>query len=323
MPILGIIASSRSRGVGPIALNGAGFIFVMRKDGSGTYANTSIQKFDFTTESRTTLGAVMPDTSGAAAGFANGTVAGYIAGGISSGTVALNTTQKLLYSTEARTQIGNTFNNARFNNKGFTNTEGTSGYMGSGQDLSVFLQSVRKLTYSTEAWSNVTSSLPVTKAGSSSFSNPSLAGFWAGGYDGSAPSLTVNKMPFSTETVAVTTALAIATNNGGALSDTGHKAYIFNGWSSSVTQIVKWTYATDTNSATAYVMADEATFSAYMSCPGQYGAVAGARLNPYPNVTDAIQKIAYATDVRTASASVLAIAGETSNYGTSSATLGA
>lgn len=302
-----------------LSLNGAGYLFNPQKDGSGTYTSTRIEKFDFSTESRTTISATMPDARGASAGFGNATTAGYIAGGILYPSV-YDTTQKLTYSGESRSQISATFNTARFNNKGFGNTAGTSGYMAGGQDLNNFYQTIRKLAFSNDTWSSVSATLNSNRAGAGAAANPSVAGYWAGGYNGSSTSNTVDKISFSNDTVSSTSTMPITSDNLGSMNNTAVASYSVGG---NTTGIYKLVYSNDTWSTLSATMPYKNNFSAYWSCPGNLAVIAGARLDPYPDVTNAIQKISYTTDTQSTSSSVLQAGGETSNYGVSNAALGA
>lgn len=319
MPILGTISSSRAKSVGPIAVNGAGYIYGTRKDGGGTYSSDAIQKFNFVTEARSTISATAQSSVGAAAGFGNATTAGYIAGGINYPSV-YGTTQKNTYSSETMSSLGSSFSPARFNNKGLTNSAGTAGYHAGGQDLSVFYYTVSKLAYSGETYSNISATLTQYRAGSGTAFNASVAGYFCGGYSGVTTLSSIDKLTFSGETISVLgTANPFTADNEGGLSNTGYAAYFVGGNQAAIS---KMPFSTDVPSNIAATMPYQNTFSAYMSCPGNYGAVAGAR-TVYPAVTDAIQKIDFSTDTRTAFSAVLAQAGETSNYGTSNATLGA
>jgi len=308
-----------SSGIPPIAVNGAGYLTSPRKDGVG-YASTRIEKFNFVTEARTTISATMPDTRGAMAGFGNATTAGYFAGGINYPSV-YNTTQKLTYSGETRSEIGSTFTTARFNNKGFGNTAGTNGYMAGGQDLSSFYTTARKLAFSSDTWSDISAVLSSNRSGAGTASNPSVAGYFAGGYNGSTSIATIDKLTFSGETMSTLSSnLPSAFDNAGMMSNTASAGYIVGG---NQTGIFKITYPTDVISTLSATMPYKNTFSAYWSCPTNYAAVAGARLDPYPDVTNAIQKIDYNTETRTTFSATLEAGGETSTYGVSNATLGA
>ena len=319
MPIIGTISSSRAKGIQPIAVNGAGYIYGTRKDGSGTYSSDAIQKLNFVTEARTTISATTQSNVGAAAGFGNATTAGYVAGGINYPSV-YNTTQKNTYSSETMSNLGATFSAARFNNKGLTNSAGTAGYHAGGQDLSVFYYIVSKLAYSGETYSNLSATLTQYRAGSGTAFNASVAGYFCGGYTGSTTLSSIDKLNFSGETVSVLgTSNTFSGDNEGGLSNTGYAAYFVGG---NQTGISKMPFSTEVSSSSGATMPYQNTFSAYLSCPGNYGAIAGARV-VYPAVTDAIQKMNFSTDTRTALSATLQTAGETSTYGTSNATLGA
>lgn len=303
-----------------ISVNGAGYLASPRKDGAG-YASARIEKFNFVTESRTTISATMPSSQlGATAGFGNATTAGYFAGGIDYPSV-YNTTQKLTYSGETRSQIGSTFTTARFNNKGFGNTAGTNGYMAGGQDLSSFYSTSRKLAFSNETWSDISAALSANRAGAGTAANASVAGYFCGGYNGSVAISSVDKLSFSAETMStLASSLPSAFDNAGMMSNTASAGYVVGGQQ---TGIFKIAYATDTISTLSATMPYKNTFSAYWSCPTNYAAVAGARLDPYPDVTNAIQKIDYSTETRTTFGATLEAGGETSHYGVSNALLGA
>lgn len=307
--------------VAPIAVNGAGYLASPRKDGAGTYASARIEKFNFVTEARTTISATMPNSQlGATAGFGDGTTAGYFAGGINYPSV-YNTTQKLTYSGETRTEIGSTFTTARFNNKGFGNTAGTNGYMAGGQDLSSFYTTARKLAFSSDTWSDISAVLSANRAGAGTAANSSVAGYFAGGYNGSTTLNSVDKLSFPGETMSTLSGtLPVTFDNAGMMSNTSYAGYVVGG---NQTSIFKIAYPSDTISTLGATMPYKNTFSAYWSCPTNYAAVAGARLDPYPDVTNAIQKIDYNTETRTTFSATLEAGGETSNYGVSNALLGA
>lgn len=305
--------------IAPISVNGAGYLASPRKDGVG-YASARIEKFNFVTESRTTISATMPDTRGAMAGIGDATTAGYFAGGINYPSV-YNTTQKLTYSGETRSEIGSTFTTARFNNKGFGNSSGTNGYMAGGQDLSSFYNTTRKLAFSSDTWSDISAVLSSNRSGAGTASNPTMAGYFAGGYNGSTTTSSIDKLSFTGEVMStLSAALPTAADNLGMMSNTSYAGYIVGGY---LTSIYKLAYPTETVSTLSATMPYKNLFSAYWSCPTNYAAVAGARLDPYPDVSNAIQKIDYNTETRTTFGATLEAGGETSNYGVSNALLGA
>ena len=120
--------------------------------GTGVDLSAAIQKFIFTTEAVTLLGAVLTAAVWGHAGVGSLT-AGYTAGGYITASIA--TIHKFLYSTEAVSLMGNSLSTPRRNLTGLSSDSagyfaaglGTTGYVGTGLPLS----SIEKLTYSGEA----------------------------------------------------------------------------------------------------------------------------------------------------------------------------
>jgi hypothetical protein len=141
------------------------------------------------------------------------------------------------------------------------------------------------------------------------------------GYNGSATTNSVDKLSFSTDGISsLGNIFPINVDNLGSMNNSSYAAYSVGG---NTTGIYKLTYSSDTFSTLSATMPYKNNFSSYNSCPGNYAAIAGARLDPYPDVTAAIQKITYSTETQSTSSSSLAVAGETSTQGLSNAILGA
>lgn len=294
MSILGVIASSLK--AGPVLV--AGYAF-----GASPAAST-IQKLDYTSETRSNLSATFT-AAFAPTGVSDSGTAGYFNGD----NVATNTAiRKLLFSNETGSTLSATVNANRVFAAGVGN-KGSAGYwMAGGPQTggSEQRQDIAKLAYSNETTSVLGATLPaVTIYNYNGMSNDGTAGYSYTGYVSGASVNTIQKLTYSGETrTQLSQTHTAALRNVITGSNSGSNGYAFGGSSDTdyFTTITKMPYSTETPSNISATLAvsnagtsscDAKTQATYIF--GGYNLSTGPTLGPI----NTIAKLAFATDTRT------------------------
>jgi hypothetical protein len=128
----------------------AGYI---NEGGSGVGQSYSIQKITFSTDALSTVSSVLT-ASYARAAFANGTTAGYWAGGEPSRVSSIN---KVTFSSDTGSTLSATLSTGRQGASGYSNS-GTAGYIAGGYD-SAAISGIDKITYASDTKSTLSATL--------------------------------------------------------------------------------------------------------------------------------------------------------------------
>jgi hypothetical protein len=123
----------------------------------GSFAgDSSIDKINFSNDTISTLSSVLASGRYAAAAFANGTTAGYWAGGQppSTGQTSIN---KITFSNDTGSSLSATLSTGRHGASGFSNS-GTAGYAAGGYDGSP-IAGIDKITYASDNKSTLSATL--------------------------------------------------------------------------------------------------------------------------------------------------------------------
>jgi hypothetical protein len=292
MPILGIIASSLKSSVALVA----GYAF------GGSPAAATIQKLNYSNETRTNLSDTFTAALGPT-GVSDSGTAGYFQGD----NVASNTAiRKLLFSTETGSTIGATIINRVF--AAGVGNKGSAGYwMAGGPQTGGSEQrsDIQKLAYSNETSSTIGATMPaVTIYNYNGMSNDGTAGYSYGGYVGGANVNTIQKLLYSTEARTQLSATHTASlRNIITGSNSGSNGYAFGGSSDTdyFTTITKMPYSTETPANIAATLSvsnagnstcDAKTQATYIL--GGFNLSTGT-----PGANNIIAKLAFATDTRT------------------------
>ena len=264
--------------------------------GAAASTSTTVDKFTFPSFTRSTLGTGLSVTNAYTSGHANSGVAGYCQGGSGANTMS----NKFVFSTDSRSNIA-WLNPRGYGNAGCANS-GTAGYVGGGFDNPTRFDSASKITYSTDAVSNIASVLVTGTNNLGAFANSGTAGYWSGGWTGSAASAT-NKLTFSTDTSAASTALAAGRYGCFGMANSGTAGYLAGGYdgSSFVATVDKWLFATDARSTTT-AMSVARTYGMGFADSGTAGYF-GSGQSGGGSYQPSIDKYAFPSDTRSAAAS--------------------
>lgn len=292
-PILGIYASAWKSALNLVA----GYAF------GGSPAASTIQKLDYSTETRSNLSDTFTAALGVT-GVSDSGTAGYFQGD----NVATNTAiRKLLFSNETGSTIGATVNANRVFSAGVGN-KGVAGYwMAGGPQTggSEQRQDIAKLAYSNETTSVLGATLPnVTIYNYNGMSNDGTAGYSYGGYANSANVNTIQKLLYSTEArTQLSSTHTASLRNVITGSDSGSNGYAFGGSSDTdyFTTITKMPYSTETPADIAATLA--VSNSGTSTCDAKTQATyifGGFNLSTgTPGALNTIAKLDFATDTRT------------------------
>jgi hypothetical protein len=253
---------------------------------------TAIQKFMFSTETRTASSASLPAGRQSGCAMSRQGVGGYIAGGTDVNDNFLDSIVKYVMSTEVLTTLSATLNAAIFVT-GFDNTD-VAGYAVGGYlpaAPSVSQSAVNKLTYSSETRSVISGTYQIRGAGTTQ--NTNVAGYYCGGYSGSQYESTVKKMPYSTETFSTVGNLSAARIISSGVENLSTAGYSIGGINGSVSNIIqKINFSNDSISTLS------ATFpvnSAYSDSGVSYGSTAGYQ-GGNNSTSSAIYKLAFSNE---------------------------
>lgn len=275
-PIIGTSAGLSARGYGAFNIFGAlGIapqgIWAGGSSGVGGGIST-IQKFIFSTETRTTNSTPLPTGRHQGAAMSRQGVGGYAAGGNDASDVFLNSYVKYVFSTEAVSTLSATLNAAIFVT-GFDNTNiagyAVGGYLPS--QSSVSQSAVNKLTYSSETNSVIGGTYQIRGAGTTQ--NTNVAGYYCGGYSGSQYESTVKKMPYSTETFSTVGNLSNARIISSGVENLSTAGYSMGGINGGLTNIIQ--KINFSNDSVSTISATLPVTSAYVDSGVSYGSTAG------------------------------------------------
>jgi hypothetical protein len=277
---LGILSAA---GAGQVALGVAGY-FAGGWD--GTNGLTTVDKFAFPSDTRTTLGTGL---SGAAFvfGMANSGVAGYA--GKSDGGI-----DKFAFPSDSRSTLVTTLPGTQ----GYTTFENrtVAGYFAapiSGR------QNVEKIAFSNDARTSLGAVLAISNYYRTGFSNSGVAGYVAGGLD--SPDATTEKFAFPSDTRSTLgTGLSYASGGQAGMSNKGVAGYVAGGSGASGLHagVDKFAFPSDTRSTLGTGLSEARVFLAGMANSGVAGFAGGGSVTSNTDRRTTVDKFAFPADTR-------------------------
>jgi hypothetical protein len=276
---LGILSAA---GAGSVALGVAGYF---AGGWNGIVGLTTVDKFAFPSDTRTTLGTGL-SSAAFAFGMANSGVAGYagksdagidkfafpsdtrstlvttlpgtqgyttfenrtVAGYFAAPISGRNNVEKIAFSNDARTSLGAVLAVENYYRMGLSNSA-VAGYVAGGSDP--LINTVEKFAFPADTRTTLVATLTANKGVAASMSNRGVAGYVAGGAGDSGISSTVNKVAFATDTISsLGTGLSSARHFVAGMADSGVAGYSAGGSTSgndnNVTTVDKFAFPADT-----------------------------------------------------------------------------
>lgn len=258
----------------------------IRNDGPGL---TTVDKFVYLTNTRSTLGTGLTANSYEMAATNNTGTAGYV----SLRGTALN---KFSLPSDTRSTLSNspTF---RFTHAGAEN-DGVAGYFMGGYDSGFNrLSSITKMDYSNDSISNIATTLSAAKNDITGMSDDGVALYVAGGTAGGANLTSVDKIAVPVETrTTLATGLTAGNRTGAGFHNKGVAGYIAGG-DGLGSAVNKFAFPTDTRSSTSSLSA----VSRWQFATEQNGVKAFVALGVDNNdtVLTTMNEYAFPTDTRT------------------------
>jgi len=195
--------------------------------GPGIGFITTVDKFAFPSESRSTLGTGLSTACADSAGFANSGVAGYVAGGTISG-ARITTVDKFAFPSDSRTTLGTGLSPATGIAAGFSNS-GVAGYVAGGGTTVLRTDAVQKFTFPSDTRSTLGTGLLDPARFLAGMSNYSVAGYTGGGQNSTATMTLVDKFAFPSDTRSSSLSLSVATLMKAGMADQGVAGYFAGG----------------------------------------------------------------------------------------------
>ena len=246
MTVLGTgLSSGRGAGAGMSNSGTAGY-----QAGGGITGNvpvTTVDKFAYSDDSRSTLGTGLADTrTNLPCGFSNSGTAGYVGGGWSStGSAAIDSVDKFAFSNDSRSTIAATLTANTQYIAAMANS-GTAGYTLGGYTGSN-VSTVDKFAFSDDSVSTLGTGLSTANRLPAGMANSGTAGYCGGGYTSSSVD-TVDKFAFSDDSrTTLGTGLSAASYALMGWGDTGAAGYFAGGTGGAA--ISKFSFADDSRSS--------------------------------------------------------------------------
>jgi large repetitive protein len=281
-------ASEASNSVTPISPKFAYFTL-----GDPSY-QTTINKFNFSDETRTSFSAWSNNRDEAAA-FSNGGTAGYISGSSS----LTSSIEKISFPGDTVSTISATQSTARRELAGFSNS-GTAGYWAGGEGSGGRTTTVDKLTYSGEARTTLGTGLSQNTGQNCGFSNSGTAGYSAGGQAGGGLFSTVDKFTYSTDSRSSGGILPAARVMGATFANSGTAGYYAGGLKQSsfdeVSTVYKYSFSGESWSTVSNSLSQGRTNTGGASHNGVAGYIAGGSTYPDGTQFSTVNKILYSND---------------------------
>jgi hypothetical protein len=282
-------ASSASSAVTP-SYEKRGYIAGGYSSGSPTNV---VQRYVFSTDTRTQLGTSMSSSRAYFGAHANSGTAGYFAGGQDGVSPYTNSINKYTFPGETRSTLSATLTITQAGMGGMANS-GTAGYTGGGTAPS---NVINKLLYSNDTVSALSATLSTARQYVGAAANSGTAGYFVNGNNPSFYNIT-DKLAFSTDTRTSLGSLMPRADTGrtGAHANSGTAAYFAGGYegSSESTQIGKITFSTDTGS-TAGNLNSGRYHVAGMGNSGTAGYFAGGT-NMFGTSVTTVEKMDYSSE---------------------------
>ena len=245
---LGTGLSVGRRGGGCFANAGvAGYFAGGNTSGAPDTRHTTVDKFAFPDDARTTLGTGLATASDGMAGMSNSGTAGYVGGGYYP-TTYTDVVEKFAFSDDGRTTLGTGLSVGRgaIQGTGMSNS-GTAGYIAGGYATSAGSAVVDKFAFSDDSRSTLGTGLTAAAWGLSGFSNSGTAGYIAGGYTGAARLDRVDKFAFSDDSRSTLgTGLSATLYNVACMANSGTAGYVGGGYGTgAVSTVNKFAFSDD------------------------------------------------------------------------------
>jgi hypothetical protein len=288
----GILAAS-----GGARISIAGYV----AGGTTTVLVTTVDKFAYPSDTRSTLGTGLDQPKSNTAPFANSGVAGYSAGGQASGDTTASV-EKFTFPADTRAYLGTGLSGLRGNPTGFANS-GTAGYSAGGNRFGS-ITTVDKFTFPADSRTTLGTGLPRRAEGGAGFSNINVAGYVAGGYDGQDGNSKNNVIKFafpSDSSSELGTGLSNFADNPAGFSNQAVAGYAAGGYTTNrsnvrITAIDKFAFPGDTRTTLGTGLATATYLASGFSDSGIAGYVAGGNISSGNVATT--QKFAFPSDTR-------------------------
>jgi hypothetical protein len=296
---LGILAVAGAGGVSAIL---AGY-FAGGATSEGGTGSTTVDKFAFPSDTRTTLGTGLSTNTARTAGFANSNVAGYIGRENDSGN-----TDKFDFSNDSRTTIAVGVEFGRSLYAGHANS-GVAGYFLCGRRADNGQRTARatKFAFPSDTTSNIADAHSEGVQSLAGMANSGTAGYIGGGQNGSGSqnrTATVRKMAYSNDSSStLATGLSIPINQLSAMANSGTAGYFAGGigvpseFAETLTTVNKYAFSNDSRSTLGTGLSVARRILAGMAHSGTAGYVGGGMDNDVIGKTT-VDKFAFPSDTR-------------------------
>ena len=240
-------------------------IIGLKTDNTDNVANSTREVLDYATDVTTYQSNQLSQNKVNPSTVVNGSTAGYICGGNVAGSASDNV-NKMPFSTETNSSLGAILSPERNGPAGFSST--TVGYVHGGNMVAgggAMNTTFDKITFSTDTRATSSSVLSGSQAQPASMTNPSVAGYAAGG-EGAGYVSNIRKVLFSTDTASVI-GVSLSSARGGAEGGQSNTlGYIFGGYGGSFTdEIETLNFSSETMGALSaklfHAMSNPSTFS--------------------------------------------------------------
>jgi len=265
--LLGILNSQAAGGFA-----GAGYV-------AGMGQNTTIQKFDFPSDTRSLVSDGLGRSTTLMSSFANSGVAGYFAGGFAGSVPRTpDTIAKINFPADTVSNLGTGLSTGVYQAAGMANS-GVAGYNSGGASAPSYsaLSFVDKFAFPSDSRTTLGTGLSTDKQQHGGMANSGVAGYFGGGR---APSLTtvVEKFSFPADGRSILgTGLAVATDSKAGMANSGVAGYFGGGTVSGGTtaSIDKFAFPSDSRTTLAVGLSTAKTEIAAFAHSGIAGYFGG------------------------------------------------
>jgi hypothetical protein len=270
--------------------------------GVTTVVVSTIDKFTFPADTRSTLGTGLSTARRQVGAMANSGVAGYVAGGWTStdfsGTRAA-TVDKITFSSDTVAALGTGLSIGRTESAGMSNS-GVAGYIGGGftQVPADTSSVVDKFAFPSDSRSTLGTGLSAGVVTPGASANNGVAGYFAGGINGGRRT-TIDKFTFPADSRSTLgTGLSTATSSLTGFADQAVAGYYAGGFTGvNVDTVEKFAFPSDTRSTLGTGLATAVNGLAGMANSNVAGYAGGG--SGASGLVDTVNKFAFPSDTRT------------------------
>jgi hypothetical protein len=198
---------------------------------NGSTGTTTVDKFAFPADTRTTLGTGLSANTIQNAGFCNSGTAGYSVGGaLTQGGTITRAADKFAFPADTRSTDSTFLAVGVVGASGLSNT-GVAGYFAGGFETGTFVRLTRvtKFAFPSDTRSDLATGLATARSAAAPMSNPSVAGYVGGG-TGTVIFSSVEKFAFPADTrTTLGTGMSYAARTLGGMANAGVAGYIAGG----------------------------------------------------------------------------------------------